>query len=411
MATLEEYISSQDDLLREASLALPHEFSTCTFSLGYIRQAVYLCLTCPEARGLCAACSVACHTDHEQLELFPKRHFRCDCPTSALPHACTLHRNPENGNTQNIYGQNFRGVFCRCGRPYDAKTERETMIQCLMCEDWFHESCCNLRDRPSARAATPEPDTLADDASDVSSDLPPPLIRASDYESFICGSCASKNPLLRQWAATPGVMMVIRNSPDQPWQRLESYEQTENLDPDIAEETGLETGGKRPLPNDANLPCPKKARGLSESNVPPTSICLAPPENPIAQKIFADLSSAKSPSLGTGDLFLTDGFRNRWCRCESCLASLNAHPYLLEEEDTYEPPDDPDSGLSLEELGMRALNRIPRDRAIDGIHAFNTMRNELVDYLRPFAQEGKVVSESDIRSFFSSLIETRQKTA
>ena len=68
---------------------------------------------------------------------------------------------------------------------------------------------------------------------------------------------------------------------------------------------------------------------------------------------------------------------------------------MLEEEETYEAPDDPDvgassrsypmtrflfvlilfhAGLSLEELGLRALERIPRDRAIDGIHAFNEMR-------------------------------------
>lgn len=78
-----------------------------------------------------------------------------------------------------------------------------------------------------------------------------------------------------------------------------------------------------------------------------------------------------------------------------CLASLRLHPYLLEEEETYEPPEDPDSGelhssgmtsdpmdverrlflgLSLEELGMRALERLPRDKAIDGIRAFNEMR-------------------------------------
>jgi len=31
-------------------------------------------------------------------------------------------------------------------------------------------------------------------------------------------------------------------------------------------------------------------------------------------------------------------------------------------------------GLSLEELGMRALERLPRDKAIDGIRAFNDMR-------------------------------------
>lgn len=73
--------------------------------------------------------------DHEQVELFPKRDFQCDCPTTAIPHACTLVKGIElPPNYSNAYGQNFRNVFCRCGLPYDAKTERETMIQCLACE-------------------------------------------------------------------------------------------------------------------------------------------------------------------------------------------------------------------------------------------------------------------------------------
>lgn len=57
-----------------------------------------------------------------------------------------------------------------------------------------------------------------------------------------------------------------------------------------------------------------------------------------------------------------------------CSEALDAHPYLVTEESTYEPPADPDSGLSLEELGLRALERIPRDRAIDGIQAFMDLR-------------------------------------
>lgn len=32
-------------------------------------------------------------------------------------------------------------------------------------------------------------------------------------------------------------------------------------------------------------------------------------------------------------------------------------------------------GLSLEELGIRALERLPRDKAINGIHAFNELRH------------------------------------
>lgn len=37
-----------------------------------------------------------------------------------------------------------------------------------------------------------------------------------------------------------------------------------------------------------------------------------------------------------------------------------------------------DLGLSLEELGLRALERIPRDRAIDGIQAFMDLRSASV---------------------------------
>lgn len=402
MSTLEEYIASEEDLLKEAALALPHEFSKCTYNLGHIRQAVYLCLTCPEKRGICSACSVACHTNHEQLELFPKRHFRCDCPTTSVTHACTLHTRIEDENVENTYGQNFTGVFCRCSRPYDAKTEQETMIQCLMCEDWFHESCCNLRERPSSREQTPDlngvSDQVDDDASDVSNDLPPALVTAADYEGFVCGTCASKNELLKRWAGTPGIMMVVRDSPEQPWRRLVG-ESEKIIDEDMAaidDAPGI--GTKRPLSRGSDsCPQPKRARGST------SEVCLAPPANSIAQGMLASLSAEKSSSLGTGDLFLMDGFRDRWCRCSSCNDRLNANPCLLQEEETYEPPDDPDSGLSLEELGLRALGRVPRDRVLDGIHAFNAMRNDLLQYLRPFAQEGKVVSEADVRSFFDSL--------
>lgn len=36
-ATLTDYLESQDDLVREAALALPHQFSQCTYSLGPLR--------------------------------------------------------------------------------------------------------------------------------------------------------------------------------------------------------------------------------------------------------------------------------------------------------------------------------------------------------------------------------------
>ncbi|THH08664.1 hypothetical protein EW145_g2547 [Phellinidium pouzarii] len=428
--SLTTILASEARLINEAAEALPHQFSACTYSLGYIRQAVYLCLTCALSRGICSACSIACHTDHEQVELFPKRHFRCDCPTSALTHACTLHTNTEEENTENKYGQNFEGVFCRCGRPYDANNERETMIQCLACEDWLHESCLNLRERPSSREPTPGPkpehpslevrivepnavDDNADDTSEASSSgLPPPLITDAEYDSLICGSCVRKNPTLCRWAGTKGAMMVTRDAINAPWAILDGISEDNQI---VLKGSTVETsafsqseagarsavGHKRTIEavsdksEDSDTKRPRTRDGIdacadaSESHliIPP---CLAPPRPPKVQKII------------------------------DCLPPLKAQYYLLEEEETYEPPEDPDSAdftpplfcedvaFSLEELGMRALQSLPRDRALDGIRAFNEMRDDLLSYLRPFAREGKVVNEADVNRFFEEKQEARR---
>ncbi|KAI4525263.1 hypothetical protein K525DRAFT_191949 [Schizophyllum commune Loenen D] len=423
--SLEEYMRVQQDLVREASLALPHSFSQCTYSLGYIRQPVYLCQTCPEAKGVCASCSIACHADHEQIELFPKRHFRCDCPTTSIAHSCTLHRRSELENEENQYGQNFQGLFCRCHRTYDAATEREAMIQCLACEDWFHESCCNLRERPPPRGSTTPPETVApeptssvpsttasaspsndDTASDNSDDdLPPALLTPDDYEAFVCGACVQRIEVLKRYAGSAEAVMVGRGKGGG-WMRVDGEEEEVDV-----------TGNEVKVDNEATPTVGEKLETQP-------SLCRAPrgpargtspsasgPRTDAAGKILEAVARGDY-SLGTGDVFLTrEDFRERWCRCEECLPSLLANKFLLEEEETWEPPEDEDSGRSLEELGLRALNSLPRDRAIDGIMHFNALKDHLVGYLRPFAQEGKVVGETDVRSFFAELMAARAKPA
>lgn len=52
---------------------------------GYIRQALYACKTCCSDKiraAVCLACSFHCHEGHELVELYTKRHFRCDCGNS-----------------------------------------------------------------------------------------------------------------------------------------------------------------------------------------------------------------------------------------------------------------------------------------------------------------------------------------
>ena len=52
-------------------------------------------------------------------------------------------------NQRNIYNDNFKGIFCVCKKPYPPEEEEEEgknddafedMVQCQICEDWFHPS-------------------------------------------------------------------------------------------------------------------------------------------------------------------------------------------------------------------------------------------------------------------------------
>ncbi|KAG8974334.1 hypothetical protein FRC05_007640 [Tulasnella sp. 425] len=480
--SLDSLLSTQSKLLKQAARAIPHSFSKCTYDEpgGYIRQALYWCKTCTKpgelGKGICSACSVSCHADHEQLELFPKRAFRCDCPTSTVPVRCALHvgGTTEPPNAENQYNQNFRGDFCRCGRDYDPLTETETMIQCVTCEDWFHESCLNLRGTAVSRTPKSSP-TKATAVRMRSSPLPIPpssepssepdyatededyededdadetlLIPPSGYDTFICGACVLKMPAVRRWAGTPGCRMIIRSEARetaQPskavdfrgWEVLGEHIEGSSADTPAAEGSTRKRSAS-PAPGESSSEPPAKKSRLDESastsSVPSkTTPCKAPVPNGIAQQVFERLERRKRRQKeeasdagllivddaegsfeveGEGDLFLSDGWRERWCRCDDCLARLRVWPYLLEEEETYSPPEDPDSKKSLEELGLRALESLPRDKALDSIRAFNEMRDDLLAYLRPFAQEGKVVSEEDVTAFFEALKEGKKGDA
>ncbi|KIJ42428.1 hypothetical protein M422DRAFT_48265 [Sphaerobolus stellatus SS14] len=163
---------------------------------------------------------------------------------------------------------------------------------------------------------------------------------------------------------------------------------------DKEEPSVVEESAKKPLDQENVEDRDSKRLKTDDGTAVATSkTCLAPPLNLKVQKIFdtlasKDTDSEKQPEIiGEGEIFLTDGWHERWCRCDK------------EEKETYEPPKDPDSGKSLVDLGIRALLNLPRDRAIDGIMAYNNMRDELISYLRPFAEEGRVVREEDIKEF------------
>jgi E3 ubiquitin-protein ligase UBR7 len=150
-----------------------------------------------------------------------------------------------------------------------------------------------------------------------SSGLPPPLISGDEYESFVCAACVSRNPTLRRWAGSYGLMMVVRDSATDSW-RVLNGDSEESIHVENGH-TSASSGLKRPLsPSALEEPDSKRARGFSNTPLPQSKPCLAPSQSSLARKIIDDFAQLHSgASLGAGDIFCTFNFRERWCHCDS----------------------------------------------------------------------------------------------
>ncbi|KAF5274262.1 hypothetical protein FQR65_LT04380 [Abscondita terminalis] len=151
VVTLGDVLQDEQQMIEDANAVLGAiDDKKCTYSEGYMkRQALYSCLTCiPEARhdeskavGICLGCCYHCHEGHELVELYTKRNFRCDCGNSKFTDlTCKLESVKSDVNEFNQYNQNFSGKYCTCNRPYPDPEDsvEDEMIQCIICEDWFH---------------------------------------------------------------------------------------------------------------------------------------------------------------------------------------------------------------------------------------------------------------------------------
>jgi E3 ubiquitin-protein ligase UBR7 len=121
--------------------------------------------------------------------------------------------------------------------------------------------------------------------------------------------------------------MVIRESPEEKWKIMDgdSIVSHEN-ELENAEDAGeTQLGEKRPLDAETNETSELEARAKrqrvdidSDTRASTSSsVCLAPPVQAKAQDIMDQTSKEELDySLGAGDIFLTDGWRKRWCGCE-----------------------------------------------------------------------------------------------
>ncbi|KAI4089817.1 MAG: hypothetical protein LQ339_008470 [Xanthoria mediterranea] len=463
--TASEFINSQLQLEADAREALPYAFDHCTQPLGPLRQNVFSCLTCnppPKSTsdpytsaGVCYSCSIACHGEHELVELFNKRNFTCDCGTTRLPATspCTLRLDPVTGikgpvHSQpaaegNTYNQNFKNRFCGCEELYDPHTEKGTMFQCFGLageseggcgEDWWHPECIIGHGRTRLRAkkteplpestheslgngSEPTPNQDEEEEDPGEEELPPGFPAEDDFETFVCYKCVDANPWIKRYASSTGFLPPV----------LKSEEKTSNDRSEIGDNrSGNETTGTavthQETMHDASL----------DKTDPGTKTITTPPDNSLKRRAEDDEDShdptqskkAKTetnqncyyksllePGDETFSLFLKEDFRDHFCRCANCYPNLRKHPQLLEEEESYEPPlsEEEENGRgsvgtgSLLDRGEAALNNVDRVRAIEGVMVYNHLKDKVKSFLQPFAESGQAVGAEDIKAYFEKL--------
>ncbi|KAI9500941.1 hypothetical protein GGI25_005398 [Coemansia spiralis] len=383
IVTAAGYLQVQADLEREAAEVLPGKFDECTFDRGYIRQPLYACLTCtrPPAEynssldnaddtakhatqpaGMCYSCSIECHAGHEVVELFTKRNFRCDCgtkrllPQTASGACCSLKKTrtalARLENSENKYNHNFWGYYCRCNTFYDPDSESREMILCFVCNDWYHDSCIGK---------FPE---------------------ENKFEDYICRECVAVHPVLRYIDSKKMRYGLVSQG------LVSDIASPSSMIPDTCDNTSsVANANSRKCP-DSSEPAKKKAR---------SSFCRL--------RNNTQAIDEKQPF----DMFVVDGWKDDICTCIDCMRNIETSGlmFLIKEEEIVEPEVDETRGESLYESALKQLQSMDHSRAIDAAHAYRTLSSKLMEFLRPFAASGKVVTNQDIQTFFEEQKETK----
>jgi E3 ubiquitin-protein ligase UBR7 len=379
---------------------------------------------------------------------------------------CTLRSDPVSGrrgvhsqkaHEGNHYNQNFQNKFCACGEEYDAEKEKGTMFQCLGLgtvetggcgEDWYHPECLMGLPRDSKQFAVPKKvETDEGDGATTNNGADAPTTPRSesaehpvpkgfpnedDFEAMICYKCVDSNPWIKKYAGAPGFLPAVYRVPVKSEEdhiaELSATETTTNttngsLKRKASDDDTLDTAERPSSPSKRVKEDPGAPSKTSPADViySETSTTLPPPSSTSSEPTQKH-DNLISP-IGQISLFCREDFRDQICHCPQCFPSLIPHPQLLDEEDTYEPtlsssnpPSDAgdqhpragtnsqgSKGGSLYDRGEAALSNVDRVRAIEGVMAYNHLRDKVKEFLKPYAESGKVVSAEDVKDYFAKL--------
>lgn len=423
--TAVDYIQNQEELEKEARELMPYDPNECTYEMGELRQPLFACLTCSAENenqpiGVCYSCSIQCHLQHELVELFTKRSFVCDCGTTRMKNtkdgACKLRRHGKKESSgrklsnssathstylelaaedipssSNTYNQNYHGRFCGCKQVYNPLEETGHMIQCYFgftCgEDWYHDRCVmgiTFADEKANQKHGNSQEESVPDGTNIKTDISKAQLESADidlieklqyfpkletFDEFICWRCVTlfKDVFEDLDKHFPGVILS----------KLPRFSNTSTVEDWYA-----------------------KREKLLE---------------PCFKKIKIEESSGKLGKFHNQEysLFLSNDFRFKLIDNYETLDHesklykfLLNNSFLFKDDPIFKPPEDDseEDCYSSSNAGTgRALETLPRDKAIESIQAYDKIKSKLKDFFKPFAEQGKVVTEEEVRNFFGHI--------
>jgi len=285
-----------------------------------------------------------CHLDHQIYELFEKRFFKCDCNTPRGGCKCVLSTNVYVDNVENKYTHNFAGKYCWCDDFYDYKTY---MLQCFVCEDWFHEEC--IKKMYNGK------------------------IPGEEYEcDFVCYNCTSKYTFIR------------------------SYLDFLVTDTSISNENTVNTSISNEYTVNTSI--------SNENTVNTSTNQISNPPSSTLNSTICKLKIFDTPL--NENIFLKKEWIKNLCKCESCLALYSTLKvnFLVEEpkRGNIEIPDHPP--IDLEEEALNHFDKMfDHKTKFELVLGLNNFTQELKKFLHPFATEKKVVKKRDISSFLENM--------
>ncbi|KAL3844479.1 hypothetical protein ACJIZ3_001882 [Penstemon smallii] len=376
--SIKDYLNAVEEEELEADLVLGgDEGKDCTYSKGYMkRQAIFSCLTCtPDGNaGVCTACCLSCHDGHEIVELWTKRNFRCDCGNSKFGEFfCKLLANKDVENSENAYNHNFKGTYCTCDLPYpDPNAEEQVeMIQCCICEDWFHEEHIGLHS---------------------SNEIPRDEEGEPLYEDFICQGCAVACSFLTHYPQ-------IISSTDPP--------------KSLKDKAILEKAPVGSSINDVNhnnvhidANAETELKKSTELAGPSTECCV----------LGIDLIENPPTVDNIKPLFLSRNWRETLCRCKRCseFYAQKGVGFLLDKEDSiaeYERMAKEKRTENIEKqegVEQNFLNNLGHVEKMEILSGIADMKNEFRAFLES-SDPSKAITTADIQQVFDNLAKKRKR--